>query len=226
MYGREETQSGVSPKLAVLETSRSKAGSTSPRVAVRATFAFIVSLDLHCPLHLRRSPAFNWTDGTLYTLHELASTLTAEAMPAAPNATSTITTQLSTVPPNNLTDPVWAAAEILIPDLHPDANFSTPYIYTSNRNTGTTVDPRGDTIAIFKILDSGSLELVQQVYTGLQQVRGMWIGGPDDEFVVAGGVVGTGGVVVFRRTEGGANLEEVARNTDIPTRTSFVFGDW
>lgn len=64
------------------------------------------------------------------------------------------------------------------------------------------------------------------MYTGVQQVRGLWIGGPDDEFVVAGGVVGTGGVVVFQRTEGGANLVEVARNTDIPTRTSFVFGDW
>lgn len=171
-----------------------------------------------------------WTalgiDETLFTLHELSSTLTSELLPAAPNATSNIITQLSIIPPNNLTDPAWAAGEILIPDLHADANFSTPYIYASNRNTGTTVDPRGDTVAIFKILDGGSFELVNQVYTGVNQVRGLWIGGPNDEFVVAGGVVGTGGVVVFQRTDGGANLVEVARNTDIPTRTSFVFGDW
>ena len=44
-----------------------------------------------------------------------------------------------------------------------------------------------------------------------------------DEYLVAGGVAGTGGVVVFRRTEGGRNLEFVARNTEIPTRTTFVW---
>ncbi|KAI0046974.1 putative isomerase YbhE [Auriscalpium vulgare] len=161
-------------------------------------------------------------NGTLYTVHELASTLTAQPLPAAPNGTSTISTQLSTVPPNNLTAPMWAAAEIAIPP--PTAAFPVAYVYVSNRNTGSTTDARGDTIAIFKT--SPELELVAQVYTGLQQVRGMQVGGEDGEFIVAGGVVGTGGVVVFRRTQGGAALEEVARNTDVPTRTSFVWGSW
>ena len=69
--------------------------------------------------------------------------------------------------------------------------------------------------------------LVNQVYTGIDQPRGMSIG-PEcingaDEYLVAGGVAGTAGVVVFRRTEGGRNLELVAQNTDIPTRTSFVW---
>ncbi|KAI0260749.1 Lactonase, 7-bladed beta-propeller-domain-containing protein [Gloeopeniophorella convolvens] len=165
-------------------------------------------------------------DGTLYTVHELASTLTAQTFPAAPNGTSTITTQLSTVPPNNLTSPMWAAAEILIPT--PNVQFETPYIYVSNRNTGSTVDPRGDTIAVFETQTgpNPTVKLVAQVYTGLQQVRGMMIGGPNDEFIVAGGVVGTGGVVVFKRTNGGASLQEVARNTVVPTRTSFIWGNW
>ncbi|KAA1472645.1 putative isomerase YbhE [Dentipellis sp. KUC8613] len=161
-------------------------------------------------------------DNTLYTVHELASTLTQQALPPAPNGTSTITAQLSTVPPNNLSSPQWAAGEILLPQ--PNAKFSSPYVYVSNRNTGSTVDSRGDTIAIYAI--QPQLHLVAQVYTGLQQVRGMMIGGEDDEYIVAGGVVGTGGVVVFKRTEGGANLEEVVRNTDIPTRTSFLWGKW
>lgn len=43
------------------------------------------------------------------------------------------------------------------------------------------------------------------------------------EYLIAGGVAGTGGVVVFERTDGGRNLTEVVRNTDIPTRTSFVW---
>lgn len=165
-------------------------------------------------------------DDTLYTVHELASTITAQHMPASPNHTTTITSQLSTIPPNNLTDAFWASAEILIAE--PNRNFPSPhpYIYVSNRNTGTTVDERGDTIAIFRALPGARLELVNQVYTGLQQVRGMELGGESDEFLVAGGVVGSGGVVVFKRVDGGRNLVEVVRNTEVQTATSFVWGTW
>ncbi|KIK98616.1 hypothetical protein PAXRUDRAFT_31049 [Paxillus rubicundulus Ve08.2h10] len=79
-----------------------------------------------------------------------------------------------------------------------------PYIYTSNRNTGMQ-DPRGDTIAIFENIGN-------QVYTGLDQIRGMMSGeqagyGGDAYIVVAGG----------------ANLEEVSVNTAIPARTAFVW---
>jgi hypothetical protein len=97
----------------------------------------------------------------------------------------------------------------------------------SNRNTGT-VDPRGDTIAIYqRNYGSGSaLTLVAQVYTGLNQIRGMEIGNAEnggEAYLIAGGVAGTAGVVVFRRTDGGKGLKEVARNTDIPTRSTFVW---
>ena len=102
-----------------------------------------------------------------------------------------------------------------------------PYIYVSNRNTGT-LDPRGDTIAIYERTESckGGLTLVAQVYTGLNQIRGMEIGRAENggsAYLVAAGVAGSGGVVVFKRTDGGRGLEEVARNTDVLTRSTFVW---
>lgn len=44
-----------------------------------------------------------------------------------------------------------------------------------------------------------------------------------DEYLITSGFAGTAGVLMYRRTEGGRNLELVARNLDIPTRTSFVW---
>jgi hypothetical protein len=68
--------------------------------------------------------------------------------------------------------------------------------------------------------------LINQVFTGLDEVRGMEIGNRDnggEEYLMAGASSGTGGVAIFRRTEGGRNLELVVRNQDVPTRTSFVW---
>ena len=48
-------------------------------------------------------------------------------------------------------------------------------------------------------------------------------GGGEDEFLVAAGAAGTAGVAIFKRVNGGLDLEVVARNTDIPTRSSFVW---
>lgn len=45
----------------------------------------------------------------------------------------------------------------------------------------------------------------------------------NDEFLIASGVAGTGGVIVLQRTEQGRNLKILVRNQDIPTRTSFVW---
>jgi Lactonase, 7-bladed beta-propeller len=170
----------------------------------------------------------SFLDDRLFTLHELSSTLTVECIPAAPNGTSSIIASVSITPPNPPQNATFAAAEILIPK--PTKKFCVPYIYVSNRNTGTQ-DPRGDTIAIFEHVNQGTpfegLELVRQVYTGLDQIRGMEIGPADErggeEYLVASGFAGTAGVLVFRRTEGGRNLELVAKNTEIPTRTSFVW---
>jgi 6-phosphogluconolactonase (cycloisomerase 2 family) len=166
-------------------------------------------------------------DDRLFTLHELSSTLSVQAIPAAPNGTSSIIASVSITPPDPPQDAIFAAAEILIPP--PTKKFCVPYIYVSNRNKGTQ-DSRGDTIAIFEHVLLGQaegLKLVKQVYTGLDQVRGMEIGPGDErggeEYLVAAGSSGTAGVRVFRRTEGGRNLELVAKNLEIPTSSSFVW---
>lgn len=52
----------------------------------------------------------------------------------------------------------------------------------------------------------------------------MQIGGPDDKFLIAGGSL-DGGVAMFERTGDGGNLTLLATNTDLPTRTTFVFFD-
>lgn len=90
--------------------------------------------------------------------------------------------------------------------------------------------PEGDSIAIFEHVNQGQsnegLVLIKQVFTGLDEIRGMEFGNAangGEEYLMAGAFAGTGGVVVFRRTEEGRNLELVVRNQDVPTRTSFVW---
>ncbi|KZV69591.1 putative isomerase YbhE [Peniophora sp. CONT] len=163
-------------------------------------------------------------NNNLYIAHELSSTFTAQHLPAGPNGTSKIFANLPTQPEADasLADPQWAAAEILIPE--PNDKFPTAYAYVSNRNTGNTTDPRGDTVAIFRL--EPKVKLVAQVFSGMQQIRGMEFGGEKNEYVVLSGVIGSGGVAVFKRTNGGANLTEVARDTTIPTRAAFVWGSW
>lgn len=163
------------------------------------------------------------SDNRLFTIHELASTLTVQRIPEALNGTSSIIASVSITPPDPPQGAIFAAAEILIPKRTEE--FCIPYIYVSNRNIGKQ-DPRGDSIAIFEHVFQGTpfegLKLVNQVYTGLDQIRGMEIGG-GEEYLVASGFAGTAGVLVFKRTEGGRNLELVAQNLEIPTMTSFVW---
>jgi len=161
-------------------------------------------------------------DDQMVVIHELASTLTLQYVPSQPNGTTTILSDVSILPPTYPAGSDFAAAEVLIPTVTPE--FPVSYIYASNRNTGN-LDPRGDTIAIFERVGQ-RLELVQQVYTGLDQIRGMMVGPVENggvQYIVAAGYAGTAGVKVFKRTDSGRNLTEVAVNTDIPTRTSFVW---
>ncbi|KAJ7845470.1 Lactonase, 7-bladed beta-propeller-domain-containing protein [Mycena leptocephala] len=191
-------------------------------------------------------------DNILFTVHETASTLTAQAIPAAPNGTAIpLISNVTTVPADALQGSVFAAAEILIST--PTDAFPSPLIYVSNRNISPNVtDPRGDTIAIFEFVNGTDssvpytttnarrmlrrrvrrqddsqpqLKLVAQIPTGLQQIRGMQLGRVDDggdEFIIAGANT-VGGVAVFQRVDGGRNLTLVARNLDLGNRTSFVF---
>jgi 6-phosphogluconolactonase (cycloisomerase 2 family) len=92
-------------------------------------------------------------------------------------------------------------------------------MYISNRNDPS---PEGDTIAIFSVEDPEGLELVEEFRTGLKHVRGIAFGGPDDRWLIAGGVNG-GGVSIFERIDGGRNLKLVARNENIESPTGFLW---
>ncbi|KAJ7636470.1 putative isomerase YbhE [Roridomyces roridus] len=158
-------------------------------------------------------------DDFLYVLHETVSTITKQAIPSFPNGTSPILANVSVVPPPSDNPPaaaVFAAAEILY------APTPEPYIYASNRNIAGPEgqDARGDSIAV---IDPSTMGVVNQVYTGLLEIRGMEFGVGEEgaEFLVALGAV-SGGMVVYKRTEGGKQLEEVARNSTAVTRSSLV----
>lgn len=51
----------------------------------------------------------------------------------------------------------------------------------------------------------------------------MQFGGEDDRYLVASGVVGNGGVMVFERMGEGEQFTQVASNKEIPNLTSFVW---
>ena len=159
----------------------------------------------------------------LVTLHELSSTITSQRIPPLGLNSSGLISNLSIVPEDQvvMAGAIFAAAEVLIPP--PNRVFDSTLVYASNRNTGTSNDPRGDSIAVLSLAPDGTLQIINQLFTGLNQVRGMQFGGPHNRYLVASGVVGDGGVVVFERTGNGDQFVEVARNKDIPNLTSFVW---
>jgi 6-phosphogluconolactonase (cycloisomerase 2 family) len=159
---------------------------------------------------------YAWTDGDLYTLLELSSVLVKHRFPPLPELPTFVTsTPTMSNPPPSPTD--MLAAEILIPPTN--AAYPTPYLYLSNRNDPS---PGGDTIAIFSISNPDSLDLVTEFKTGLNHVRGMLFGGPDDKWLVAGGAQG-GGIRVFERVDGGKNLKLIAENKSIEAPTGFLW---
>lgn len=164
-------------------------------------------------------------ENLLIILHELSSTITTQSIPPLGQNTSEFISNLSIVPQDPATQALqgakFGAAEVLIPP--PNQVFTSTFVYASNRNTGSTTDPRGDSIAVLSLGAGGNLKIVNQFFTGLNQVRGMQFGGPDNRYLVASGVVGNGGVIVFERTGKGDQFRKVASNTDVPNLTSFVW---
>lgn len=157
------------------------------------------------------------TDGELFTILELSSKVSRHTFPPLPDfpkfVSSTSTMSSPPPQPNEM-----LAAEILIPQ--PNSSFPTPYIYLSNRNDPS---PGGDIISIFDFTsDPSKLQLIAEVRTGLNHVRGILFGGQDDKYLVAGGVNG-GGVKVFERIDGGKGLKEVAKNEGVGAPTGFLW---
>lgn len=171
-------------------------------------------------------------DDYLYVLHETASTLSVQKIPSYPNGTSPFISVVSVVPTDGPSDAQWFAAELLIPPTTDE--FPIPYIYASNRNIANRGpsgdhDPRGDPIAIFEHVGKGTanetLELIAEVYTGLEELRGVeygfdiWKGG--EKYIVALGAQ-SGGMVVFERVDGGRGLKEVARDDTVVPRSTLL----
>ncbi|KAH8103444.1 putative isomerase YbhE [Cristinia sonorae] len=153
----------------------------------------------------------------LYTLLELTSEVTAHIFPPLP-AEPTFLQKLPTQKhfPGSPAEIGMLAAEILVPK--PNSAFPKPYLYLSNRNDPS---PEGDIISIYAIADSGKLESVGEVRSGLKHLRGMLFGGPEDKYLVAGGAQG-GGVKVFERVDGGKGLKQVA-HLAVEAPTSFLW---
>ncbi|KAG8863801.1 hypothetical protein FRB96_007638 [Tulasnella sp. 330] len=152
--------------------------------------------------------------GYLYTLHEISNTLTQQTLPPLTSGIQPTTVTTVSIIPAGADNSTLAAAELMLSPLN--AAFPTRYLYATNR---FDPNPLGDSIAIFSL---NPLRLVKQVYTGLNQLRGAAIGGPNGEYLVAGGLVG-GGVSVFQRTRGGADLVKLANLPSIHNSSSFVF---
>ena len=155
-------------------------------------------------------------DGYLFTILELKNKVVLHRFPPLPALPTFIksTPTMSNPPPASSNQ---LAAEILIPPTN--EFFPTPYLYLSNRNDPS---PQGDIISIFSIHNPGSLDLIAEIRTGLKHLRGMVFGGPNDKYLVAGGVDG-GGVKVFERIDGGKSLQLVATNSSIQAPTSFLW---
>lgn len=150
-------------------------------------------------------------EGVLYTICELSDVVTAHRLPLLPKDAELLDSIPLASPPN-------LPAELLIPP--PNASFPTPYIYVSDRNDPS---PEGDLISILEPIDaSKKLKLVAQVRSGLNHLRGLVFGGPDDKYLIAGGQNG-GGVKVFERVDGGKGLKEIVAKADVELPTHFLW---
>ncbi|KAG8863802.1 hypothetical protein FRB96_007639 [Tulasnella sp. 330] len=153
------------------------------------------------------------SNDNVYTVHELANTLTQHTLP--PLASGLVPELIATLPtiPAGASNTTLAVAEVLLSKQN--CLYPTQYLYVSNRDDP---NPAGDTVAIFSM---NPLTLVAQVRTGLQAIRGIALGGANGEYLVAGGQT-SGGVVVYLRSNGGTTLTELARYPNLQNVTTMV----
>jgi len=160
-------------------------------------------------------------ENKLYTVGELDNTLIVHELPPLPEEPKYITALPTVRPPREADPEMIPAANVLAP---PTSTFPTPFIYVTNRNDP---HPEGDSIAVFSLSSpdepsTGGLTLVNEVHTGVKHARGLAIGGPDNKYLIVGGVHG-GGIKVFERTKGGFSLKEVAKLEGVEKPTGFVW---
>lgn len=154
----------------------------------------------------------------MYTLLELSNEIATHRLVASPESNSDLIDIVPTMlnpPPDALSmDPPPLSAEILRAPV--SSEFPEQYLYVTNRNDR---DPQGDILSIFQVLASGTPKLVKEVRTGLHHLRGIAFD-EESRYLIAGGAFGHG-VKIFERTEGGANLSEIASLKDVQNPTGF-----
>ncbi|KEP48264.1 lactonase, 7-bladed beta-propeller [Rhizoctonia solani 123E] len=150
---------------------------------------------------------------TLYTLHELSSTLTQQTIPPLGSTTQpSITASVSIVAPGS-TNPSLTAAELLLSSV--SSAFPTQYLYATNR--GDT----NDAVAIVSIANN-TLNVVNHVRTGVNFIRGAALSPGDGKYLAITGQ-NDGSAAIFERINGGTGLKQIARISGLTQPTSITW---
>ncbi|KAJ7600546.1 Lactonase, 7-bladed beta-propeller-domain-containing protein [Mycena floridula] len=155
-------------------------------------------------------------DDYVLTLHELGNAITCHRLDPFPAEPVLVCGPKSTLSAE-YQDREVLGGEILIPV--PNATYPRKYIYISNRIDPIITSPDH---SIHDTIDRVCLTWAAEISTGLRHLRGMEFGGPDDKFLVAGGLY-AGGVKVFERIDGGKGLKAVAQNVNLKSPTGFLW---
>ncbi|KAF8691119.1 isomerase YbhE, partial [Rhizoctonia solani] len=152
---------------------------------------------------------------TLYTLHELSSTLTQQTIPALGTSTQApITSSVSIIPPGSSNPSAFTAAELLLSPI--SSAFPKQYLYATNRG-----DSSSDAVTIVDI-EGNTLKIVGYVPTGLKQLRGASLSPGDGKYLALSGQ-GTGDVAIFERINGGTGLKQIAKVTGFEQPTAVIW---
>ena len=159
----------------------------------------------------------------LVSLPALSGATISQLTPPLSQNSSDLISNLPIVPKDQAAMPgaSFAAAEVLVPS--PNQVFNPALVYASNHNTGTKNDTRGDSIAVLSLAPGGALQIVNQFFTGLHQVRGMQFGGTDDRFPSCREWCCWGRGRHGLRERWVDHFLRVANKTDIPNFASFVW---
>ncbi|KAJ1299427.1 hypothetical protein OPQ81_004945 [Rhizoctonia solani] len=151
---------------------------------------------------------------TLYTIHELSSTLTQQTIPPLGSTTQPpVTASISIVPTDSTNPAALNAAELL---LSPSSSaFPTQYLYATNRGDSS------DAVAIVSIAGN-TLNVVAQVRTGLNQLRGAALSPGDGKYLAVAGQ-GSGDVAIFERINGGTGLKQIAKVSGFTQPTAVIW---
>ncbi|CAE7131687.1 unnamed protein product [Rhizoctonia solani] len=148
---------------------------------------------------------------TLYTLHELSSTLTQQTIPQLGSTTQPpVTASVSIAPPDSPNPSALSAAELLLSPV--SSAFPTQYLYATNRGDSS------DAVAIVDI-SGNTIKIIKHVRTGVNYARGAAFSPGDGKYLAVAGQ-NSGDVAIFERINGGTDLKQIARVSGLTQPTS------